>query len=193
MVVAKTQHAFQRLGRQFKDRQVQKEYLALVWGRMPAEYGVIDRPIGRHRSDRKRMSSRYPLAKSREAITQWQVEKLFKSGADATATWVSLLRLKPQTGRTHQLRVHLTDLGHPIVGDRIYGHKRKDDARKNLSGNVLNVFPRQALHAEKLSFFHPGKQTYMTFRAPLPQDMQELLNILAHVPIVPNVPIIPDV
>jgi 23S rRNA pseudouridine1911/1915/1917 synthase len=185
MVVAKTQNAFQRLGRQFKDRQVQKEYLALVWGKMSADCGVIDRPIGRHRSDRKRMSSRYPLPKRREAITQWQVEKLFKSGT--SATWVSLLRLKPKTGRTHQLRVHLADLGHPIVGDRIYGHKRKGDARKNLYGKVLDAFPRHALHAEKLSFFHPGNQTYMTFRAPLPQDMQDLLNMLTHVPIVPDV------
>ena len=193
MVVAKTQNAFQRLGRQFKDRQVQKEYLALVWGRMPADCGVIDRPVGRHRSDRKRMSSRYPLAKSREAITQWQVEQLFKTVGDATSTiWVSLLRLRPQTGRTHQLRVHLTDLGYPIVGDRMYGHKRRDDARTNLSGNVLDAFPRHALHAEKLSFLHPGNETYMTFCAPLPQDMQDLVNMLAHVPMVQNLPIVKD-
>jgi 23S rRNA pseudouridine1911/1915/1917 synthase len=180
MVVAKTQHAYQRLGRQFKDRQVQKEYLALVWGKMAADSGVIDRPIGRHRSDRKRMSSRYALAKSREAITQWQVEKTFKTGVDPTSTiWVSLLRLKPRTGRTHQLRVHLADLGHPIVGDRIYGHKRKDDSRKHPSASLLDTFPRHALHAEKLSFLHPENQTYMTFHAPLPQDMQDLLNLLS--------------
>lgn len=179
IVAAKTQKAFHRLARQFKDRQVQKEYLALVWGKMPGDSGVIDRRIGRHRSDRKRMSSRHTLAKSREAITQWQVEKLFATSAGtASINWVSLLRLKPKTGRTHQLRVHLADLGFPIVGDSIYGHKRKNREHRNLSGSMLDTFPRQALHAEKLSFLHPGSERPMACSAPLPPDMRELLRTL---------------
>jgi 23S rRNA pseudouridine1911/1915/1917 synthase len=93
--------------------------------------------------------------------------------------WVSFLRLKPRTGRTHQLRVHLADFGFPIVGDKIYGHKRRESEQHSAAGSVLNVFPRQALHAEKLSFVHPESNELMVFRAPLPQDMQNLLNSLA--------------
>jgi 23S rRNA pseudouridine1911/1915/1917 synthase len=182
IVVAKTQSAFQRLAHQFKERQVQKEYVALVWGRMPEAAGLIDRPIGRHRSDRKRMSSRYLLAKSREAITHWQLEKIFKVGAAPSSTnWVSLLRLKPKTGRTHQLRVHLADLGYPIVGDRIYCHKRKADQRKNPPTQLLAAFPRHALHAETLVFFQPFTQQSMAFHAPLPTDMRDVLDTLERV------------
>ena len=180
IAAAKTQSAFQRLAHQFKERQVQKEYIALVWGRMPEVSGSIDRPIGRHRSDRKRMSSRYSLARIREAITQWQVEKTFKIGtAPGSTNWVSLLRLKPKTGRTHQLRVHLTDMGYPLVGDRIYCHKRRGDQREDPFTHLLDAFPRQALHAEKLVFRHPFSQEIMAFHAPLPQDMRDLLNMLA--------------
>jgi 23S rRNA pseudouridine1911/1915/1917 synthase len=187
IVVAKTQSAFQRLAHQFKERQVQKEYVAMVWGRVPEVSGLIDRPIGRHRSDRKRMSSRFSLAKSREAITQWQVEKLFKIGTAPTSpSWVSLLRLKPKTGRTHQLRVHLADMGFPIIGDRIYCHKRRRDQRENPSTHLLLAFPRHALHAEKLIFLHPFSQEAIALHAPLPQDMRDLLNMLEHVPVVPN-------
>jgi 23S rRNA pseudouridine1911/1915/1917 synthase len=125
------------------------------------------------------MSSRYALAKSREAVTEWQVEKTFKIGSNSSPLWVSLLRLKPKTGRTHQLRVHLADLGFPIVGDKIYGHRRRDPERKSVSESVLSAFPRQALHAEKLSFIHPANEKLTTFRAPLPQDMQDLLKSLA--------------
>jgi 23S rRNA pseudouridine1911/1915/1917 synthase len=180
IVVAKTMSAFQRLARQFKDRQIQKEYVALVWGQLPRSEGLIDRPIGRHRSDRKRMSSRYSQAKSRQAITQWRVEKSFKLGvSSSSALWVSLLRLKPQTGRTHQLRVHLADLGFPIVGDKLYGHRRRHDEGNSAAASLVRTFPRQALHAEKLSFVHPATHKLMAFHAPLPQDMQELVRLLA--------------
>jgi 23S rRNA pseudouridine1911/1915/1917 synthase len=180
MVVAKTNRAFQRLARQFKERKVEKEYIGLVWGKLPEAAGVIDRPIGRHRSDRKRMSSRYTLAKRRQAVTEWQVEKLFKLRADSSsAIWVSLLRMKPKTGRTHQLRVHLADLGFPIIGDKLYGHKRHGHERRSTTGSLLAAFPRQALHAEKLGFIHPITQQSMVFRASLPNDMRQLLNFLA--------------
>jgi 23S rRNA pseudouridine1911/1915/1917 synthase len=179
MVVAKSISSFQRLARQFKERQVEKEYVALVWGKFAADTGVIDRPIGRHRSDRKKMSSRYSLANRREAVTEWRVEKLFKiDGGAPSNAWVSWLRLNPKTGRTHQLRVHLADLGFPIVGDKVYGHKNKDHGRKLVCGSPLQTFPRQALHAEGLSFFHPARGTPITLRAPLPQDMQDLLKFL---------------
>jgi 23S rRNA pseudouridine1911/1915/1917 synthase len=180
MVIVKTTLAFQRLADQFKDRKVEKEYVALVWGRLPSGSGVIDRAIGRHRSDRKRMSSRYSLANSREALTEWQVETFFQLGVSpASPLSVSLLRLKPRTGRTHQLRVHLADLGHPIIGDKTYRHNRRTHERNSPAGSRLNAFPRQALHAERLSFIHPANKNLMAFRAPLPQDMHELLQFLA--------------
>lgn len=179
MVVAKTPVAFQRLARQFKQRQVQKEYVALAWGKLPRASGLIDRAIGRHRSDRKRLSSRYSLGKSREAVTEWQVEKVFKLRAGlASPLWVSLLRLKPKTGRTHQLRVHLADFGFPIVGDKLYGHRKRAHERNSAAGSLLDAFPRQALHAESLRFIHPANQNVVAFHAPLPRDMNELLKFL---------------
>jgi 23S rRNA pseudouridine1911/1915/1917 synthase len=179
MVVAKTTIAFQGLARQFKERQVEKEYIALVWGKLPEAAGTIDRPVGRHRSDRKRMSSRYTLVKRRQAVTEWQVEKLFKLHADSSSPiWISLLRMKPRTGRTHQLRVHLADFGFPIVGDKLYGHKRHVHERRSTTGSLLAAFPRQALHAEKLGFIHPIIEQQMVFRASIPNDMRQLLNFL---------------
>jgi 23S rRNA pseudouridine1911/1915/1917 synthase len=115
MIIAKSDMAYQQLARQFKERSVSKEYLALVWGKLEPATGTIDRPIGRHRSDRKKMSSVYFLAKRRPAVTEWSVEKYFMVPADtASATWLSWVRLKPRTGRTHQIRVHLADLKYPL-------------------------------------------------------------------------------
>jgi 23S rRNA pseudouridine1911/1915/1917 synthase len=181
MVVAKTGLAFQRLARQFKEREVEKEYVALVWGKLPADAGVIDVAIGRHRSDRKRMSGRYAQAKRREAWTEWKVQAVYKLEAgDLSPGRITLLRLKPRTGRTHQLRVHLADLGFPIVGDKIYGHKRKERAKSGCAvERALQEFPRQALHAECLGFVHPITQKRVTFHAPLPGDMKELIEDLA--------------
>ncbi len=179
MVVAKTRLAFQRLAREFKERQVQKEYVALVWGKLPSIAGMIDRPIGRHRSDRKRMSSRYSQAKSRQAITEWHVEKSFKFGVGSPApVRVSFVRLKPKTGRTHQLRVHMGDLGFPIVGDKLYGHRRLDHERRGVAGSALHAFPRQALHAEVLTLVHPVNDERMAFHAPLRQDLHDLVQLL---------------
>ena len=123
MIIAKNVFAFQRLARQFMDRTVTKEYLALVWGKVDPEAGIIDRPIGRHRSDRKRMSSVHSVSHKRNAVTEWRVERYFPPIRDArAASGLSWLRLRPRTGRTHQIRVHLADLGFPVVGDKVYGH-----------------------------------------------------------------------
>ena len=171
MVVAKNGKAFQDLAAQFKDRRVGKEYLALVWGRMAKEKGAIDRSIGRHRSDRKRMSSVRAGSRVREALTEWRVEEFFPARASGSFSAVTLLRLKPRSGRTHQLRVHLADEGHPVVGDPVYGLKRG----KIEADPALRDFPRQALHAERLEFSHPRSRLKMSFYAPLPSDMAELL------------------
>ncbi len=180
MVVAKREEAFHRIAHQFKERQVCKEYLALVWGRVEPKQGVIDRPVGRHRADRKRMSSLYSLAPTkREATTQWQVKDCFRVGLlQNRYCWVSFVRLKPQTGRTHQIRVHLADQGYPVVGDRMYGPKRAELLRSGIGVSALVEFPRQALHAEKLEFSHPRTGTRVEFRASLPEDMQRMVDLL---------------
>src|SRR5947199_381276 len=177
MIVAKNAMAFQRLATQFKERSVSKEYLALVWGKLERETGIVNRPIGRHRSDRKRMSSVHFLAKARPAITEWVVEKYFTINEEPRIRgWLTWIRLKPRTGRTHQIRVHLADLKHPLVGDKIYGRKRPSTAKINQWG--VEIFPRQALHAEKLEINHPRSGQRMHFVAPLADDLRDLLNDL---------------
>ncbi len=179
MIIAKSMAAFQQLARQFKERRVKKEYLALVLGRPKDARGIIDRPIGRHRSDRKRMSSIHALARKREAITEWSVERCFRpKNAARDSYWVSLLRLRPRTGRTHQIRVHLADLGYPLVGDKVYGRKRPNPTIKNADVSSLGSFWRQALHAERLSLLHPRTGAPMEFYAPLAEDIESLLKTL---------------
>ena len=138
LVVAKTLEAQTSLVRQLQARTVKREYLALVHGRV-ARDGKVEAPIGRHPVQRTRMAV---VARGKPSVTHYQVLQHF---AHAT-----LLRCRLETGRTHQIRVHLQSLGHPLVGDPVYGKKRSADA-------VLANFPRQALHAERLEFVHPGR------------------------------------
>ena len=161
LLVARTPGALEALARQFRERTIEKRYLAVVRGRLVPDTGVIDRPIGRHPHERKRMSVR--SRRGRSAVTRWTVlERL------VGATYV---RLAPETGRTHQLRVHLAAVGHPIVGDRVYGARRGRPA----AGPAI---ARQALHAEEIRFAHPTTGRPLTIRAPLPMDLEELLAAL---------------
>jgi 23S rRNA pseudouridine1911/1915/1917 synthase len=152
VVVAKSASVLTALSAQFKNRLIEKTYLAIVRGRVPLNAGMISGAIGRHRVQRKKMS--VDAERGRDAETRYEVLERF----GATACF---LRLRPKTGRTHQLRVHLASLGHPILGDALYG------GRGDTAGFIL----RQALHAHGLAFEHPETHERMTFSSPLPEDM----------------------
>lgn len=151
LLVAKDAGTLEALARQFRLRQVEKRYVALVHGRVRKDQGVIREPIGRHPVHRKRMAVR---SCGRTALTRYQVIERF-----AAATF---LRLFPETGRTHQIRVHLAAIGHPIVADTTYGRSR---------GGGSELLGRHALHAEAVSIRHPGSGREVTFSAPLPEDI----------------------
>jgi len=154
LIIARDTAALESLSRQFRRREVRKQYLALTWGRLERREGVIEGRIARDRVHRKRMSIQ---ARGREALTRFEVVELFEQN--------SLVRLYPETGRTHQIRVHLAAIGHPIVGDVQYG--RGQGAR--------GLVPRQALHAVAISFRHPVTGLPMTLTAPLPADFAAAL------------------
>ncbi len=158
MVAAKNNLAHLDLSRQIKDHKVTKKYIALVHGNMKDDSGIIDAPIGRSLKNRKKMAVTAE-GKSREAITHFKVLKRFSG--------FTLVEATLRTGRTHQIRVHLAFIGFPIVGDQLYGHRRQG----------LNIH-RQALHSYVLGFVHPSSKKYMEFSAPLPQDIQELIDCL---------------
>jgi 23S rRNA pseudouridine1911/1915/1917 synthase len=159
MVVAKSERAMEELQRQFKARETEKEYLALVWN-TPPKSGRIETLLGRHPAHRQKQA--VLKEGGREAISNFQTLEEF---AEA-----SLVQVKIETGRTHQIRVHMTHIGHPVVGDSVYGRARK---------NKLPLKPeRQMLHAARLSFTHPTTGKRLSFEAPLFDDMQSLLDLL---------------
>jgi 23S rRNA pseudouridine1911/1915/1917 synthase len=165
MVVAKNDAAHEELSRQFHDREVEKEYIALVWGEVQAGRR-IDSPIGRDPANRKKMSAK--ARRSREAVTR--IVKAEKFGVVLTLAHIAI-----HTGRTHQIRVHLSDIGHPVVGDPLYGglHRR-------VPGDLRAVthLTRPFLHAARLVFTHPTEKRRMEFTSPLPDDLQRVLDEL---------------
>ncbi len=167
MLIAKTDEAHWRLARQFENRTIEKTYLAIIHGVPQLAGDVIDMPIGRDRYVREKQAVRKIENGGRSAVTIYQVEEVFRSpSGDAFA----LLRLSPKTGRTHQLRVHMSVRGFPMVGDTTYGGRIVE------SGGWR--FDRQALHAWQISFVHPVTLQRMTLQAPLPEDLRKLLEIL---------------
>jgi 23S rRNA pseudouridine1911/1915/1917 synthase len=165
MVVAKHDLAHRSLSAQFQDRTVEKEYLALVWGR-PEKGETMDRPIGRDPRHRQRMSSR--ARRARPATTRvLDVEPL---------DGVSLIRVAIATGRTHQIRVHLSEAHHPVVGDAVYGGTRRVPPRLA----PVRGLERPFLHAARITIEHPGSGDRMTFDAALPPDLQDVLERLRH-------------
>lgn len=165
MVVALDDKAYYNLVEQFSQRKIKRKYKTLVYGNLKSDSGEITSLIGRSESDRKKMSTR--VKKGKEAVTQWKVIKRFGCA--------TLVDVKLWTGRTHQIRVHFASIGHPVAGDRTYGKKTGLEIK-----NRKITVPRQMLHAEILGFNHPVKNEYMEFSSLLPEDMKEVLAVLAH-------------
>jgi 23S rRNA pseudouridine1911/1915/1917 synthase len=166
IVIACNTRAYYNLIEQFKQRTINRRYLALVDGNLREDKGKILQSIGRSDSDRKKMSTRSRRAK--EAVTKWKVLKRF-----CNATFIEV---KLGTGRTHQIRVHFASIGHPVLGDRTYGKK----ADVTVKGKEKIFFPRQMLHAELLGFIHPLTGKYLEFSSPMPGDMAERIRELLY-------------
>lgn len=165
LVIAKTPDAFGALQRQFKDRTVEKEYLALVHGFVTPQEGIIRVPLARSRGNRLRFTV---SAHGRIAETAYRVDRHYQRAGRPYA----LLMLAPKTGRTHQIRVHLRYIGHPIVADKTYGGEKR-------SSEDHIWCPRMFLHAGNISFIHPVKKTRVSVRSPIPLDLQTALSMLS--------------
>lgn len=164
LVVARTSAALEHLMDQFATHEAGRTYTALVWGHPGAAHGVVDAPIGRHHRDPLRMAV---VADGRHARTEYEVVERFGRPAD-----LALLTCRLETGRTHQIRVHLTSIGHPLVGDTTYGGRRP----------VLGL-TRPFLHAAELTFEHPATGETVAFESPLPADLTDLLVTLEPAPL----------
>jgi 23S rRNA pseudouridine1911/1915/1917 synthase len=194
IVAAKTEAALAGLAARFAAREIERRYLAVLWGapdradaRLGGLAGVsfeaggwirIEAPVGRHRTDRKRMAV---TAGGRRAVTRLRVAEHFGPPA---RPYASLAECRLETGRTHQIRVHAAHIGHPLVGDPVYGRPRRlpaADAAPEAAA-ALASFPRQALHAETLGFAHPVTGERLRFTAPLPADLRDLVAILRRNP-----------
>jgi 23S rRNA pseudouridine1911/1915/1917 synthase len=167
LLVARTPEAHSALVKAMAARQITREYLAVCTGIMTGG-GTIDEPIGRHRTLRTRMAVR---SDGRPAVTHYRIERRFRTH--------TLVRVTLETGRTHQIRVHLAHLGFPVVGDPVYGGRRRIPKGSSPAlAREVQDFPRQALHAARLTFTYPVTQLEYEWRSPLPQDMQGLLAAL---------------
>jgi 23S rRNA pseudouridine1911/1915/1917 synthase len=163
VIIAKDDTAHHHLVEQFKDREIEKHYLALLYGSFKEDRGEITASIGRSASDRKKMSTR--TRRGKEAITRFEVMERYPS--------VTLAKIRIVTGRTHQIRVHFASVGHPVLGDSTYGKKTRIK-----TGKKIIVFPRQMLHAYSLKLTHPVTGKLMELAAPMPDDMEKAIEEL---------------
>ncbi|HNR06576.1 MAG TPA: RluA family pseudouridine synthase [Saprospiraceae bacterium] len=173
LVIAKTEYALSHLAKQFYDHTSSREYLALVWGEPVPDKGTVDLPIGRHPRFRQLFSAFPERDQGKHAVTHYEVvEKLY---------YVSLIRCRLETGRTHQIRVHMQYLGHPVFHDERYGGDRivkgtVHTKYKQFVDNLFKDFPQHALHAKSLGFVHPESGKWMQFDSELPVEFEVILN-----------------
>lgn len=173
LVIAKDDWTHARLAEQFSRHSIEREYWAVCWGIFQTPEGMIDKNIVRSKSDRKKFT--VSDSEGKTATTYYSVLEEFE--------FASLLKLNLKTGRTHQIRVHMSSVNHPIFGDRTYGgdkivYGHTLPKMKNRIDNLLEVMPRQALHAKTLGFIHPHTKEMVRFDSPLPADIQELISRL---------------
>lgn len=170
MVATKNDLAHQHLARQFKDHSINRRYLALIHGLLPTVKGTVDKTIGRHPTQRKKMST--ASRGGRRAVTHWRVLQSFPDER------LSLVELTLETGRTHQIRVHLADLQHPVLGDPVYGGNRIKTLKDPVLRQLAQSLGRQALHARLLGFIHPVSGAYLENSSAVPADMQTIIDYL---------------
>ena len=168
MVVAKNDQAHEFLADQFKAREVEKRYLALVHGRLKEKEGTVDVPLGRDPRARTRMSTRG--RRSRSALTRYQVIRYYPN--------FTYVRVSPLTGRTHQIRVHFRHLEHPVVGDETYGKKASSNLKDPSQAQAVRNLGRYFLHATFLAFLHPDSKKRVSFERPLPEELAQFLSAL---------------
>jgi 23S rRNA pseudouridine1911/1915/1917 synthase len=164
MIIAKNNAAHRSLSDQFKNREIKKEYLALVSGVPSPPFGTINLALGRDPQNRKKISTR--ARRKRTAITHYAIAEAYDA--------VSLLKIRIETGRTHQIRVHLAQKGHPVVGDSLYGATRSKGLPAGLMQRVKELH-RPFLHSHRLQFRHPRSGALLAFEAPLPEELQQFL------------------
>ena len=170
LVVAKHDTAHLALAAQLKGHHIRRTYYAIASGNFKEDRGTVDAPIGRHPVDRKRMAViRNAELRARDAITHWQV--LARGVCDGQS--FTLLRCELETGRTHQIRVHMASIGHPLLGDSVYG-----GASTKLEARHKSLIQGQCLHAKELTFTHPRTQEHVSFSASLPKEMQSLIRLI---------------
>jgi len=167
IVIAKNEEVHEALSEQFRDREVEKSYVALVHGSIRENKGKIDRPIARDRRNRLKMTVSQT---GRGALTLWKVRQRFEK--------FTLLDVEIKTGRTHQIRVHLASINHPVVGDAIYNEGRDNTTSDIQIRQAIQKLGRQFLHAEKLSFMHPKTGEMLSFTADLPAELKQFLDLL---------------
>jgi 23S rRNA pseudouridine1911/1915/1917 synthase len=173
MVVAKTDAAHAFLARQFSKRTIDREYRAIVWGRFKRLKGTIETNLGRSKRDRKKVAV---TEEGRHAITEYEVLQEFD--------YLSLVSLHLKTGRTHQIRVHLSHIGHPVFGDPSYSGRSNtwnglEGKRARQAANLLKLISRQALHAKTIGFIHPESKKSMKFDSDLPEDMKNVMDAIS--------------
>jgi 23S rRNA pseudouridine1911/1915/1917 synthase len=166
LLVAKSDVAHEGLSRQFADHSIERVYAAIVTGVPTMLTGTVDAPLARSETDRKKIAV-VKEGRGRRAVTHWKVRKALRDAA--------LVECRLETGRTHQVRVHMASIGHPLLGDPVYGRSPKQRQRELLA---RLGFARQALHAEALGFTHPVTNARLSFASALPSDMQELFTVL---------------